>query len=146
MLNHDFELVTLDTSSMVSKVEKRVRDIENEEFETATNYSQKTQSSRRSKMSSSSRRSEAAAEAAALRAKLKFIDLEAKTKAELEKLQTLKQIDMAEAKFGAFEVFDEQKKVSLKDIDNELRKLNPNDLVGKFIESCVTNQPEGRNV
>ena len=142
ILNQDFELVALSTRTMVSKVERRIHEIENEEFETATNYSQKTHSSRRSKTSSSSRRSEAAAEAAALRAKLKYIDLEAKTKAELEKLQTMKQIDMAEAKIGAFEVYDEEKIFSLKDIDNKLPKSNPKDMVGKYIESCVTHQPE----
>lgn len=37
-------------------------------------------------------------EAAALKAKLKFIDIEAKTSADLEKIKTLKAIEIARAK------------------------------------------------
>ena len=116
-----------------------MRETENEEFETDTNYSKKTHSSRRSKLSSSSR-SEAAAEAAALRAKLRYIDIEAKTRAELERLQTMEQIEMEEAKIGAF---DEEKIFSVKEIDDALPKVNPTELVEKYIETCATSTPVG---
>ena len=126
---------------MLSKGDKRVREIDNEEFETATNYSEITRSSRRSKSSNSTRRFEAAAEAAALRAKLKYIDLEAKTRAELEKLDTTRQIDLAEAKVGVLEVYDKQKAFSLREIDNALPKSSSKNIVGKYIDTCEKSQP-----
>ena len=134
-VNQTYESVAKETGNMLSKGDKRVREIDNEEFETATNYSEITRSSRRSKSLNSSRRSEAAAEAAALRAKLKYIDLEAKTRAELEKLETMRQIDMAEAKVGVLEVYDEEKAFSLRDIDNALPESSSKDIVGKYIDT-----------
>lgn len=138
-VNIDLESVANHTNNIVIRGERRVREIENEEFETATNYSKRTHSSRRSKLSNSSR-SEAAAEAAALRAKLKYIDIEAKTKAELDRLETMRQIEMAEAKICAF---DEEKIFSVKEIDDALPKVNPTELVEKYIETCATSQPVG---
>ena len=107
-VNQTYESVAKERGNMLSKGDKRVPEIDNEEFETVTNYSEITRSSRRSKSSNSSGRSEAAAEAAVLRAKLKYIDSEAKTRTELEKIETMRQIDMAEAKVGVLEVYDEQ--------------------------------------
>ena len=107
-VNQTYESVPKETGIMLSKGDKRVREIDNEEFETATNYSEITGSSGRSKSSNSSRQCEAAAEAAALRAKLKYIDLEAKTRTEPEKHETMRQIDMANAKVGVLEVYDKQ--------------------------------------
>lgn len=49
----------------------------------------------------SSKMSEAAARAAALKAELKYMDLENKTKAELQKIQTLKKLEIAEAELEA---------------------------------------------
>ena len=69
----------------------------------ASSRSHRSSRSGRSKMSNRSQHSDVAAEAAALRAKLKYIDAEARTKAELEKLTTMRKLEMAQAKLGAFE-------------------------------------------
>lgn len=45
-------------------------------------------------------------EAAALKAKLKFIDIKAKTSADLEKIKTLKAIEMARAKLETLDEID----------------------------------------
>ena len=139
-VNIDFESISHEASNILSVVENRVLEIENEEFVTATKFT--TRSSRRSKTSNSPKRSEAAAEAAALRAKLKYIDLEAKTKADLEKLRTMRQIDMAEAKVGAFDTLEDEKEgFCLTEIDDALPKMNPKEFVGEYIQLCVTSQP-----
>ena len=148
-VDNELQSVSRDAGITLRSVKRRVIEIENEEFETATSFSNTTRSSRRSKTSCSSKRSEAAAEAAALRAKLKYIDLEAKTKADLEKLQTMCQIDMAEAKVGALEASEEERGgFSLTDLDQALPKMSPKEMVGEFIETCVpthTNDLELQN-
>ena len=72
---------------------------------------------------------------------MKYIDLEAKTRAEPEKLETMRQIDMAEAKVGVLEVYDEEKAFSLREIDNALPKSSSKDIVGKYIDTCIKSQP-----
>jgi hypothetical protein len=58
-------------------------------------------------------------EAAALKAKLKFIALEHKTSADLEKIKTMKEIEMAHAKLKVLNsVEEEEESLALKEIQN----------------------------
>ena len=93
----------------------------------------------------SKRAADAASEAAALRAKLKYLDEEAKQKAEvamqeteLQKLQTLREIDMAEAKAETFCKIEKEENSSF-----EIETL-PDDecnFVNQYIESCALSNP-----
>lgn len=99
------------------------------------NSSRSSRSSRSSQRSNASKRANAAAEAAALKAKLKYIDQEAKQKAELERLQTMKQIDMAEAKVDAITKIEQETNASFDLEVNNIASL-PDDKE-QFVEDYV---------
>ena len=80
------------------------------EFDSASRNSSRTsrsrslRTSRSSHLSRTSRKStEAMVEVAALKAKLKYIDVEAKHKVDLERIKTQRQIDVAQAKLDVLE-------------------------------------------
>ena len=69
-----------------------------------TSRSHSSRTSRSSHLSRTSRKStEAMVEAATLKAKLKYIDVEAKHKADLERIRTQRQIDVAQTKLDVLE-------------------------------------------
>ena len=89
----------------------------------------------RSSSSNASRFSDAAARAAALKAELKFIEIEARSKAELQKIQTLKEIEKAEAEVAA-----------LRDIERSacsprLLSAVPISEASVSVESCPSSTP-----
>ena len=92
--------------------------------------------SRSSQLSTASKRADAAAQAAALRAKLKYIDTEARQTAELEKLKTMKEIDMAQAKVDAILKVEQDLNTSFDIEDKSLLS----DTKQKFVEDYVLAQ------
>jgi hypothetical protein len=77
-------------------------------------------------------------EVAALKAKLKFIDLEHKTSANLEKIKTMKEIEMAHAKLKVLNsVEEEEDSLALKEIQN-IPKLDVVDFTTQYVDmqSC----------
>lgn len=103
------EYVNIETSNhkLMGDIGDYIRSVETERSVVNSQSSRSCRSqsrhSVRSRHSQCSNRSEVAAHAAALKAKLKYIDIEAKTKAELERIQTQREIDIAEAKIEALD-------------------------------------------
>ena len=95
-----------------------------------------SRTSRRSHTSFVSKRSDAAAQAAALKIKLKNIDTEAKTKADLEKIQTQKRLEIAEAQLVAFQE-ETAGSVMGSEIDLKLplNEIDKKELTNKYVES-----------
>ncbi|KAJ8044163.1 hypothetical protein HOLleu_11547 [Holothuria leucospilota] len=107
-----FETIESDNYHLLKRISECIKEIEKRSEIVSGTHSKSrrsSRSSRSSKGSNISKRAEAAAQAAALKVKLKYIDQEDEQKANLEKLQanldklqTMKEIDMAEAKVDAF--------------------------------------------
>lgn len=72
--------------------------------ESTSQISAHSRASNWSKHSNASRRSDSLLKAAELKAKLKYIDLEAKAKADLEKIQTMQKLHIEEAKLSVLEM------------------------------------------
>ena len=114
------EVIDVDHQKLSTRISSRIQDIMFENKSNTTSMksrqegsraSRTSKSSRTSKVSNSSIMAEAAAEAAALKEKLKFLEIEShqrheseKTQHELEKTQTMKDIKMAESRVEAYEV------------------------------------------
>ena len=99
----DIERKNLD---LLKRLTERTREVQQECGSQRSIASRSSRASSRSSQrscSSAERKAEAAAEAAALQAKLHYIDVEAKQRAELEKIQTKIQLDMANAKMKAYD-------------------------------------------
>jgi hypothetical protein len=103
---------------LLRAITTRIQDVQYEARSRKSHHSSQSCSSRISGRSAgsrssnhstaSSKRAEAAAEAAALRVKLKHLDAEAKQKAELERIQTTMQLDMANAKVEALQIIEDR--------------------------------------
>ena len=89
---------------------QRIRELDSVKYELGSNVSGKsfksaisTSQSSSSKKSDSSRISNVAAKKAALKTKLKYIDIESKCLAELQKIKTIEEIEMVGAELEALE-------------------------------------------
>ena len=100
-LHKRYDDIEAENLNLLKLVASYIRDLELECNTRHTTKSVRSCMSKRSISSNASKRQEVVIEAAALKAKLKYLDQEARQKADLEKLQTLKDIDIAEAKLGA---------------------------------------------
>lgn len=78
-------------------VAQRIAELNSQKLETNSNKSSRSAMSKSSKHSNVSQVSDAAKRKAILQAKLKYIDMESKCKAQLEKIQTMKEMEMVEA-------------------------------------------------
>ena len=81
------------------QISQRIYDVKTENESRGSARSSRSRS-QRSRVSNTSKHSEAAAEVAALAAKMKYIDAEARLRAELEKIMTKRKLEMARAKLG----------------------------------------------
>ena len=148
----------------MTNISEQIRSLDNEASATRSNTSlsgsNRSRTSHRSFWLDASKRSDVAIKAATLMSKLKFMDLEAKSKVELEKIQTLKQLEVARTKL---EILDSDTQPSnfdtlLKDGMNELldRYMDLNNvpevglphlrnLVNVYTSSSNINEPFTRN-
>jgi hypothetical protein len=109
-LQKRFDLTEQEHHTLTKRIAKRIHTLESDRLETGTNTSNRSYKSNTSQRSNAAKRSDAAAEAAALKAKMKYFDAESKVKielekqnTELEKLECMKELEMAEAKAQAYE-------------------------------------------
>ncbi|RLF66451.1 MAG: hypothetical protein DRN30_02085 [Thermoplasmata archaeon] len=131
-IEQKYEIMEAEHHSLIKRVSQRISEIK------AETRSSRTTSSRRSNRSDRSMKMDAAAKAAELKAKLRFIEEEAIQKTHLEKLQTTKELAMAEAKLEAI-VKIEQESLEFMDLPNETRP--PTEAVKEFLNS--TQPPVG---
>ena len=103
--NNQFESIEEEHNRVLSKVSERNCEIQAEIASRGSVRSVRTNRTRHSRVSNTSRHSEAAAEAAALATKLRYIDSEAKWRAELDRVTTQRKLEMAQAKMR---VLDEE--------------------------------------
>jgi hypothetical protein len=98
------DIVLHEHTSEMKSVNTRIRELESDTKSIKSASSVKTASSKKSKGSNSSNYSlvQASVQAAALKAKLKYVDLENEKRSEMIKLQTIRDLSVAEAKIQAF--------------------------------------------
>ncbi|MCG7878635.1 MAG: DUF1759 domain-containing protein, partial [Candidatus Thiodiazotropha endolucinida] len=140
-----FEDIELQHQDLMHRVSLRILELENKNYETASqsshHSSSRSKSSVKSKQSNISKISDAAARQAALKTKLKYIDIESKFKAELEKIQTIKQMEIAGAEVEAL-----REVLSDDDLDSKvhipLPKASKTDYVKEYIEKIEVNTSE----
>ncbi|CAG2233540.1 unnamed protein product [Mytilus edulis] len=115
----------------MKRITTRVQEIDRDNVETRGSYTCKSRSSHssHSHRSSASQRSQTASRAADLTIKLKYIEIEAKAKLKLERIQTIRELEATEAKL---DVIDKASQGS--DLD-ELKKSLPEDnILDKFLQ------------
>lgn len=139
-----FEDIELQHQDLMHRVSLHILELENKNYETASqssHHSSRSKSSVKSKRSNISKISDAAARQAALKTKLKYIDIESKFKAELEKIQTIKQMEIAGAEVEALrEVLSDDGLDSKVHIP--LPKASKTDYVKEYIEKIEVNTSE----
>ena len=97
-----------DHQRLMHNISECIRDLEDQKYETRSNASSRSlrsKMSRGSAKSDVSKMSDTAVKKATLKAELKYIDVECKFKAELQKIQTLKQLEIVGAEQAALEAF-----------------------------------------
>jgi hypothetical protein len=100
-----YECVETDNYAIERDIGECIRDIECEMNEGGSKLSRrsgKSKRSGRSNMSSDSRRADAAADAAVMKTKMVYFDVESRARIELERIQVAKELNMAEAKLRAY--------------------------------------------
>ena len=132
-----FETVETDHQHVMLNVAQLIRELNLQRQEISSNRSFRSAMSMNSKHSNMSKISDVAARKAALQAKLKYIDVESKCKAQLQKIQTMKEIEIEGAKFdalggGAFEFPDADSKAHIPLIKDESE-----DYVKEYVQSLV---------
>ena len=116
-------------------VAQLIRELNLQGQEISSNRSFRSAMSMNSKHSNLSKISDVAAQKAALQAKLKYIDAESKCKAQLQKIQTMKETEIEGAKFddlggGTFEFTDAESKSHIPLIEDE-----SGDYVKEYVQS-----------
>ena len=95
----NYERLEKDHNLIVRKIADAIKDIEMEKNEMRSNKSRSSLNSISSQSLAASKRLDAATEAAAMRTRLKYIDVEAQNRAQIEKVQAMKDLEIAEAKY-----------------------------------------------
>lgn len=95
--NELFEKIEIEHQQIMCRISERISELRIED-DLSSVHSSKSSRSRWSYNSTSSRHSHPAAEAAALKAKLKYIDAEAQSRAQLERISTIKRLEMVKAR------------------------------------------------
>ena len=98
--SEQFEEFETKHNEFLCHISQRICDLKTEVESRGSVRSLRSNRTGHSRTSNISRHSIAAAEAAALTAKLKYIDAEAKSRAELEKIMTQRKLEMAQAKLS----------------------------------------------
>ena len=130
-----FESVETDYQDGMLSVEQRIRALDSQKQEVSSNKSFHSAMSTSSRHSNVSRISDAAARKAALQAKLKCIDNVSKCKAQLQKIQTIKEMEMVGAEIdalagGHLEVQETDSNVHIPFVKNESE-----DYVKEYVQS-----------
>ena len=134
-----FEEIELQHQDLMNRVSLRVQELEGQRYDLASQSSGRSgRSSRststiRSKKSNISKISDAAVRHAALKTKLKYIDIESKFKAELDKIQTIKKMEIAGAEVEALKEVLSDDGISSK-LSMPLPEGNKTDYVKEYIE------------
>lgn len=123
-------------SDIMKRISLRLKELEEDSSEISSRRSSRSgsvKSSQHSHRSTRSIRSETASKAAELKTKLKYLDVEANAKLRLEKIQTMRDLDIAEAKL---EIIDGTEDVA-SELDEAKKSLPKADRLGPFLESTV---------
>ncbi|KAK3085303.1 hypothetical protein FSP39_001304 [Pinctada imbricata] len=133
-----FEAIQVEHHAILKDIKKSLIELEGE----SRSVSGKSRGSHTSRSSSHSSRN-TKVDAAALRAKLKYVDIEARHKADLDKVQIMKELDIAEAKLEAMGDMDDHASITQFDIA-AIPKDDSVERTRNFIAS-QTSKPEDTN-
>ena len=98
--------------------------------------SRKSEHSNASRRSNISKRSDVAIEAATLISKLKYMDIEAKSRVELEKIETMKKLEVARVKLEILKEDQYHQTSNTKPSFTTLPADGMKELLNKYVESC----------
>ncbi|XP_069108834.1 desmoplakin-like isoform X1 [Argopecten irradians] len=133
-----YESIECEHQHIMRDIANHIREMEAVRSETRSTRSRGSLSSSRS--TSSSNKSAATIKAAELKARLKYIDIEARSKAELEKIQTMKELDVTRAKLEVMDTFDNlENSFAELDIKPSIESL-PSFGAGEYTENYVRTQ------
>ena len=139
-----FEGIESDHQQCMSTVDHRIHDLDMQNQEVVSNRSfrsaistssKRSGSSKTSERSNASKISDANAKKAILQAKLKFIDIESKCKAQLQKVQTMKEMEMVGAEIDALGLGT----FNLQEIDSEVDIRLIEDKSEDYVKNYVQN-------
>lgn len=132
------EQVESDHLRLMQDISECIREIESQRYEVRSNASSiksaRSKSSRSSEKSDISKISDAAARRAALQTKLKYIDVESKFKAELQKIRTIKKMEIAGAEQAALEEVLDHSETKF-NVDLPLPQDDKKDFVKSYVET-----------
>ncbi|XP_060575232.1 uncharacterized protein LOC132732747 [Ruditapes philippinarum] len=127
--NQSFEKIEMEHQQIMCRISERISELRVDDDLHSVRSSKSSKSHRshnstsikshRSYNSTSSRHSHPAVEAAALKAKLKYIDMEAKSRAHLEKISTIKKLEMVKARLETLDNLYEKQHF---DFEEELKQ------------------------
>lgn len=135
-INKRYETFESDHSDIIKRISLRLKELEDSRSETmsrTTAKSSRNGSTRSSQHSRHSIRSETASKAAELKTKLKYLDAEASAKLHLDKIRTMRDLDIAEAKL---DIIDGTEDLA-SELDEARKTLPKADVLGPFLESTV---------
>ena len=132
-----FENIEADHQIIITRVSERISELDSQRQEVSPNKSLRSARSTSSKDSNASKFSDAVARKAVLQAKFKYIEMESKCKAELKKIQMMKELDMVGAEIyvlgpgeGYFEAPEADSKAHIPFVKDESA-----DYVKEYVES-----------
>lgn len=121
-LNNKYEKYEDENSDIMKRITRRLQELDNLD-------SKSKRSGSSSHRTNTTERSHTASRAAELKAKLKFMDLQAKAQLELDKIKTMCELEATEAKL---DVLDKSSRVS--ELDDLKRSLPDANILDKFLQ------------
>lgn len=135
------EITSGDNHTLMRDISNCLRELECDSVSRASSRSHNSRTSRSSRHSNTSRGSresiDTVIEAAALKTKLKYIDTEAKHKADLERIRVQKELDIAQAKLEALETLEDTGPFLYSDFKHSVPELDSKEHVKRFIDTQV---------
>ncbi|XP_062610192.1 uncharacterized protein LOC134271972 [Saccostrea cucullata] len=135
------EIILGDNHTLMRDITNCLREIEFDSVSRISGRSHSSRTSRSTRVSNTSRGSrksvDTVMEAAALKTKLMYIDEEAKRKADLERIRTQKELDIAQAKLEALESLEGNEPFSYSEFKHSIPELDSKERVKRFIDTQV---------
>ncbi|CAC5386011.1 unnamed protein product [Mytilus coruscus] len=146
-ITQKFELCETDTEMILKEISKRIQVIDEGKSKRSfrrpsrSNRSVSERSHVSSRLSNASKLSETVARAAELKTKLKYIEAEAKAKLELDKIQTIRELETAEVKL---EILGVSQGGSV--LDDAKKSLPQADILTKFLKTVSASHLDSAEV
>ena len=140
-----FENAEIQHQDLMHKISNRIQEIESQKYKVVSNKSSSSSRSSRSRSSTKSgisKMSDLSVRKAALKTKLKYLDIESKFKVELQKIQTIKKLEIAGAEAEAIQEALSDDGIG-ENVTISLPQANKLDYVAEYIQNNGQVKTEG---